>query len=183
MNPSPYVRDIANELPVGEALDIGAGDGRNVRWLADIGWQVDALEVDPRQLAPLVSAGAHEVRMKDISTTTLPVSHYDLVICNMVLHFLPSRKIVRSSLRKIRDSVSPGGTIYLSAFTPDNEVGLRPHLVSIGELLVEFDGWELHVLDCRRTARAVLKQGQRPHRAKACRVVLRRPLDPRQGKK
>jgi 2-polyprenyl-3-methyl-5-hydroxy-6-metoxy-1,4-benzoquinol methylase len=175
MKASPYVVKLARELHAGLALDVGAGHGRNVQALAAAGWQVDALEADDALTADLRSAGASTVRIQDVATCRLPRGRYNLVICNMVLHFLEGKQQVRDSLKRIRSSVAPGGVVYLATFTSENEEQLRRSMVSVGELLVPFDGWELHLVDCTRTSRALLLPGRKRLRASACRLVLRRP--------
>ena len=44
--PTRVVADYLGRLSPGDALDIGAGNGRNTLYLAGLGWSVDALDTD-----------------------------------------------------------------------------------------------------------------------------------------
>ncbi|MBA2574020.1 MAG: class I SAM-dependent methyltransferase [Nocardioidaceae bacterium] len=39
-DPNQFVRRLCERLPVGQALDLGCGEGRNALWLARVGWKV-----------------------------------------------------------------------------------------------------------------------------------------------
>lgn len=39
-----FIVDVCTSLPVGRALDLAAGEGRNSIWLASLGWQVTAVD-------------------------------------------------------------------------------------------------------------------------------------------
>jgi SAM-dependent methyltransferase len=49
------------DLPPGTALDVGAGEGADARWLADRGWRVTALDISPVAL-DRAAAGTAEHR-------------------------------------------------------------------------------------------------------------------------
>lgn len=42
--PNPWVYSALNGARAGKALDLGAGDGRHAVWLAERGWQVEAVD-------------------------------------------------------------------------------------------------------------------------------------------
>lgn len=42
--PNEHVVEIVEPLPPGRALDLGAGEGRHAIWLAELGWQVTAVD-------------------------------------------------------------------------------------------------------------------------------------------
>ena len=46
-NPNPRLVEHASGMPAGDALDVGAGEGADVVWLAEQGWRVTALDVSP----------------------------------------------------------------------------------------------------------------------------------------
>lgn len=43
--PSDFLKESLDRLPRGRALDLACGLGRNARFLAENGWQVDAVDV------------------------------------------------------------------------------------------------------------------------------------------
>lgn len=46
-DPNVFVEREVADLPPGRALDLAAGEGRNAIWLAQQGWQVEAVEFSP----------------------------------------------------------------------------------------------------------------------------------------
>jgi SAM-dependent methyltransferase len=42
--PNRFVAEICADLPVGRALDVACGEGRNAIWLAGLGWQVTGVD-------------------------------------------------------------------------------------------------------------------------------------------
>ncbi len=46
-DPNQFVRRLCERLPVGQALDLGCGDGRNALWLARVGWRVRGVDYSP----------------------------------------------------------------------------------------------------------------------------------------
>jgi SAM-dependent methyltransferase len=44
IEPNRFVREHCESLPVGEALDLACGEGRNALWLARLGWQVTGID-------------------------------------------------------------------------------------------------------------------------------------------
>ncbi|NJP99705.1 class I SAM-dependent methyltransferase [Streptomyces zingiberis] len=49
--PNRFVAAELAGLPAGRAVDLAAGEGRNAVWLAERGWEVDALDFSPVALA------------------------------------------------------------------------------------------------------------------------------------
>jgi SAM-dependent methyltransferase len=45
--PNVFVEEELADLPPGRALDLAAGEGRNAIWLAERGWEVEAVEFSP----------------------------------------------------------------------------------------------------------------------------------------
>ncbi len=42
--PNAFVEQICSSLTPGTALDLAAGEGRNALWLAELGWEVTAVD-------------------------------------------------------------------------------------------------------------------------------------------
>jgi SAM-dependent methyltransferase len=49
--PPPEVETLLNQLPAGQALDLGCGYGRTSIYLAQNGWQVDGIDFVPQAIA------------------------------------------------------------------------------------------------------------------------------------
>jgi tellurite methyltransferase len=138
----PAVCDL---LPVGRALDLACGQGRNGLELARRGFAVTAIDQSDVALAQVAATAAAEGLQVDCLRCDLEAQppalaeDYDLVLCLFFLH--------RPLLPWMLAAVRPGGLVLLrtfssaGSFTPcelDASFVLEP-----GELLTAFAGWEI----------------------------------------
>lgn len=105
----------------GEALDVGAGAGRDTAYLLRQGWRVTAVDASPsaatalrrmprqRNLQVFVSA------VEDFDPAT-----YDLVNAQFSLPFIPPAQF-QATVRDLRDSVRPGGIMAATFFGMHDE--------------------------------------------------------------
>jgi SAM-dependent methyltransferase len=113
------------ELGVGagwRCLEVGAGGGSLVQWLADRGAHVTAVDIDTRFIDEFAS-DAIEVRRLDVRTDEMPQAQFDLVHARLVLEHLPER---RQILERLAGTLRPGGWILIedqdwSCFGSDDE--------------------------------------------------------------
>lgn len=114
-DPNATVAAELGSLPRGRALDVGAGDGRHALWLAELGWQVVAVDgsrVAIDQLrAAAVRRGVEVVAdVADVTTDELPHGPFDLVL-------LAYLQLPRAELgevhRRAAAAVGPGGTLLV----------------------------------------------------------------------
>jgi SAM-dependent methyltransferase len=118
LRPSAWLTDNADLLPLGgRVLDVASGKGRHALWMADRGFDVDAIDRDPQAIEHLKHiAGARQLNLRatviDLETDPPPIlgaAEYDLVLGFNYLH--------RPLMPAIRDAVKPGGLIYYETFT------------------------------------------------------------------
>jgi SAM-dependent methyltransferase len=132
-NPNPLLVRYATELPPGTALDVGSGEGADVRWLASRGWTVTGADISPvalRRSAELAgragAAIAARIRWQqaDVLTWAPPAQRFDLVSAQYV--HLP--RAARESLhRRLAAAVRPGGTLLVVSHHPaDLDTVQRP---------------------------------------------------------
>lgn len=130
----------------GEALDVGAGAGRDTDFLLREGWRVTAVDASPsaatalrrmprqRNLQVVVSA------FEDFEPDT-----YDLVNAQFSLPFIPPADFDATVLR-LRDSVRPGGIVAATFFGTNDEWNVPGTEISFSDRAdIEriFRGWEL----------------------------------------
>ncbi|MEK7621234.1 MAG: methyltransferase domain-containing protein [Patescibacteria group bacterium] len=143
----PLVEEVTRRIHSGTALDIGAGYvGRDSFFLADLGFDVTATEVDDECLLNLRILNDNRDKLikivkGDIRTYETKVK-FDIVISDMVLHFLDAPEIV-PAVRRIQDYTNTGGFNVITAYTAKNPAGKRPYLFSLDELLEYYDGWKI----------------------------------------
>lgn len=151
------------------ALDVACGDGRNARHLAELGFEVEAVDVSDIAVARLRAAAAGtglrvRARAVDLEHDGLPAAAFDVVICMNYLQ--------RDLFEALRVALAPGGLLLYETFARAHveELGrtMNPAFVlDRNELLRAFGG--LHVLDYRE---GVVERRDGP-RGVACIVAQR----------
>ena len=99
--PSDFLKESITRLPVGRALDLACGLGRNARFLAENGWQVDAVDISDVALGKAEAlAPTADIRWLacDLEQGFTPPADYDLIL-NIRYVNLPLLASLRSALR------------------------------------------------------------------------------------
>ena len=117
-------------------LEVGAGGGSMVQWMADRGANVTAIDIDTRFIESL-AGGSIEVRRVDLRTDELPQDEFDLVHARLVLEHLSDR---RQILDRLVIALRPGGWLVIEdydwscyGFEGDN-----PGFGEIADVLADF---------------------------------------------
>ncbi len=117
-----------------KALDIACGTGRNAKFLASKGFEVDALDISPVALESL--KGIENIRVKevDFDTYRLEENAYDLIVCTYYLN--------RSLFPQIEKALKEDGLFIFETFMhhPENTKvpSNRSFLLEDGELEIAF---------------------------------------------
>jgi SAM-dependent methyltransferase len=153
--PSPWVRRWSAFIrPGGAVLDVACGAGRHARWLATLGFEVDAVDRAPG----LFEAPPPGVRLlaADIEGGPWPYEgrRFDAIVVTNYLH--------RPLLPRLVDSLETGGVLIYETFARGHERFGKPsnpdYLLAPGELLAAVAGklrvlgYEDVVVDEPRTA-------------------------------
>ena len=140
--PSPWVRRWVGFIrPGGAVLDVACGSGRHARWLAELGFEVDAVDRDPALFASPPPGVA--LRGADLEGGPWPYAgrRFDAIVVTNYLH--------RPLLPTLVDSLEPGGLLVYETFARGNERFGKPSnpdfLLAPGELLAAVAG-KLRVL-------------------------------------
>jgi len=124
------------ELATGrEALDIACGMGRNSKFLAERGFNVDALDISPVAINALKNIPYVNAIEVDFDTYKLKENSYDLIVCTYFLN--------RSLFPQIEKALKEDGIFIFETFmhhsnntkAPSN----RTFLLEEGELEITFD--------------------------------------------
>ncbi|OLF15459.1 class I SAM-dependent methyltransferase [Actinophytocola xanthii] len=107
----------AADLPPGQALDVGCGEGGDALWLASRGWFVTAVDISRVALARAVAAaasrpGADRISWThaDLTATAPPAASFDLVVA---MYCPIPRRPNHAGLHGILAAVAPGGTLLV----------------------------------------------------------------------
>ncbi len=148
--PNDFLAQMAERFPTrGEALDIGAGEGRNALFLASHGLNVlavDQSEVGMRKAQRLARERGLELRTQAVDLTDFEAAPGSFDVVSSIFVHLPSA--LRAAVHKrVVAWLKPGGVFVLEAYAPDQiERGtggpkdpslLAPLEVIVGELAGE----------------------------------------------
>ena len=187
-HPNDWLPELATDWSPGTALEIGCGEGADVLWLAERGWQVTGLdlsatavgrlsrEAERRGVAARVTGRVHD------AGDGLPEGPFDLVT-SFYVHGGPEKGSLDlvALLSDAAARVAPGGHL-LTAVHAVNPPWHTHHArtYTAGELVEGLaettDGWEVVVAEERRR-HATGPDGQEGSRADAV-VCLWRPESP-----
>lgn len=113
--PDAWLIEQVTGLPPGRALELACGLGHNAIWLAQQGWQVDAVDVSPVGLS-LAQQQANENHVSvnwiaaDLDEFSPEIGAYDLVL---VFRFLERARLPGI----IERALKPGGRLLYETFT------------------------------------------------------------------
>ncbi len=99
---------------------------------------------------------------------------FDLVLCLMVLTFLPDDQ-VEPAVRKLQRLTAPGGFNLISGHTTANPPGTRPHLFAPEELRELYAGWEIQRYDIGYSAWYFRPDEPEPIRVPRVLMLARKP--------
>jgi tellurite methyltransferase len=131
-------------LPVGHALDVACGKGRNAVYLAEHGFAVHAIDISPVALAYAQRLAAKKClsivwEATDLEQARLPLERYDLVVN---LNYLQ-----RSLIPQLKQSLKPGGLMIFETYLIDQQHLGHPknpeYLLLHNELLEQFRGYRV----------------------------------------
>ena len=119
------------KLAIGkQALDIACGMGRHSKYLAEHGFEVDALDVSSLAIESLQNIPHIHAKEVDFDTYRLPKEKYDLIVCTFFLK--------RELFSQITEALKSGGILIYETFVyhPENEQvpSKRSYLLEEGEL-------------------------------------------------
>lgn len=141
--------------PGQRVIDLGTGTGRNAVFLAQRGYQVDAIDVSPVMIARLRGVVAQRglaIRLatQDVCAPDIDFTQYGVVLCLLVLHFLPIDRALELLDRMQR--LAPPGTLHaVAAITTQGDFFAVPaarsqYYPEPGELAERYrtTGWVVH---------------------------------------
>jgi len=120
--PNPQLVAQVADLPPGDALDAGCGEGADAIWLASRGWTVTAVDVSAvaldRASAHAAADGVHvNWQREDLLTWDPGPGRFDLVMAQFM--HLPNPEL-QSLHERLAAAVRPGGTLLIVAHHPDD---------------------------------------------------------------
>jgi tellurite methyltransferase len=103
----------------GHALDLGAGAGRDTRYLLEQGFEVTAVDVDPRSVALLSALPKSHLRVVQSSFEDFTFATYDLISAQFALPFVPRNRFAEVFTR-LKAALPPSG-VFVGQFFGVND--------------------------------------------------------------
>lgn len=119
--PSAWVRQHAAQIRSGGlVLDLACGRGRNARWLASQGWQVEAVDHDAAALHAMHGIAGIRTMLADLKNAAWPYAGklFDGIVVCRYLH--------RPLLPKLAERLAPGGVLIYETFMQGQATFGRP---------------------------------------------------------
>ena len=137
--PSAWVCRFARLIAAGgTVLDLACGQGRHARYLAGLGYRVEAVDRDSAALAALAGVDGIATRCADLEGLPWPcgADRFDGIVVSNYLY--------RPLMAALLDALRPGGVLIYETFALGNEKLGRPSnpefLLRAGELLQWVEG-------------------------------------------
>ena len=151
--PNGFLVAVAKEIPQGNVLCIGEGEGRNAVYLAGLGYQVTALDssgVGLEKARKLAYEKNVTIRteLADLSVYNIKSRHWQGIV-SIFVHFPADirRRIHRNCIAGLK----PGGTFILEGFTPKQPSygtggpKVPDLLVTLNDLRQDLEGLDLDI--------------------------------------
>ena len=179
--PNDYLVQSTAQLPLGTALCLADGEGRNAVWLARQGWVTSSVDfsvhgVDKaRQLADKYGVSL-DAQVDDLETYEIAPNTFDLIVS--IFAHTPSH--VRKRIhQQVGDSLKPGGVFVLEGYTPaqlsKNTGGPKDaaSMPTAKELRIELDGLIFEQIE--ELDREILEGAGHTGMASVVQVIARKP--------
>jgi len=151
--PAAILRDYWRHASKGRALDLACGMGQNSLFLAEHGFEVDAVDISEVALARISAAGVHPYQ-GDLDHYRLQKNVYNLAVNILFLD--------RRLFRPIEQALRPGGLLIFETFLLENDHISSPQFkLKPNELLEEYRHFQvLHYEEKDGIASLVAKKPQ-----------------------
>ena len=109
-------------IPVGKALELGIGNGKNIQMLLNMGYSIKGIDISGvaiTQLKRQYNTTKCIFEHKDIMDFDIANNSYDLIICSMVLHYLDIEE-VDILAKKIVCGLKENGVLLVSVLSEDD---------------------------------------------------------------
>ncbi len=123
-----------------KVLDAGCGDGRNLVYLLQNGFEVFGVDANPEAIAAVRSMAATlapglpagNLQVQQVEAMSLPDASMDVVISSAVLHFARNHGHFAAMLREMMRVLRPGGLLFCRLATT---IGMQHEALGEGRFL------------------------------------------------
>ncbi len=170
-NPSALLIEAVEGRPVGRALDVAMGQGRNALFLAQRGWTVTGFDVSAQGLSVArANASKAKVPLNAVRSTfedfDYGTAQWDLI----ALIYVPAGAHEGAAMAKLARALKPGGLLVIESFAAERaSSGRRPVDIDPAELKASLSGFDVLRFDDRQAM-----SEWEPAPTRLCRVIARK---------
>lgn len=134
--------------PGSRILDAGCGAGRNLAWFGRNGYEVYGIDADAAAIERARDAGiasAENLVAGSVTALPWPDGHFQGVICNALLHVLPSRADLEQAVHETWRVLAPGGVWFTRVAT---SLSMEQHAIPLEDGRYRMPGtkWDILLL-------------------------------------
>ncbi len=143
----PVVKEAMKYISSGNALDLGAGNGRNTLFLISESFNVTSVDTSKEGLKILEEKVEDKSKLQTVLSDVREFEtdkKYDIVVAIGLLHFLP-KEDGEDLIENIQKWTKEGGINVIGAKRSQNRRGDLPHIFKHNELKNYYDreNWEI----------------------------------------
>lgn len=141
----------APSIPVGKALDVGCGTGRNSLYLNQLGFEVDAFDVNPMSIQKLNDIIQAEkltnihTEIRDLNADQQITGNYDFIFSTVVMMFLQPETIP-TLIQNMQNATHSGGFNLIVCAMDTEDYPVLPNFpfsFKPNELREYYQDWEI----------------------------------------
>jgi len=133
---------ICGKLKTGKVLDLGCGDGREIEFLQERGFECTGVDRNAEKI------NQNKQRNNDVNWIFQDIRNfkfeqqYELIIAKTVIHYFPKEKQIEI-INKIKTATKENGINYIATFTDEIPMEGKSYLMKNNELLNYYLDWKI----------------------------------------
>jgi 2-polyprenyl-3-methyl-5-hydroxy-6-metoxy-1,4-benzoquinol methylase len=165
------------------ALDLGAGEGADAIRLARLDYDVTAVDISPEAVKKIeafaADASVHIIAETADISEYRPQGHFDVIICNGVLHYIADKQKV---IERMQAATAPGGLNVVSSWSTFTQVPTCHNSVPVycdredGVVARSYASWNLKCLYFEREKPESSHEGMAPHAHSHIKLIAEKPM-------
>lgn len=121
LKPNLLLAKFLSRVPKGRALDLGIGQGKNALYLAQNGFEVEAIDINEQNLKKIAEASKNsgfsiKTKLINIKNFDFRPDNYTLILAISSLIFFKKSEF-KKIINKIKKGLTKGGVVLISSFT------------------------------------------------------------------
>ncbi|MCL0098968.1 class I SAM-dependent methyltransferase [Dehalococcoidia bacterium] len=121
LEPDHALREYATLVPDGTVLDLGVGEGRNALFFAEMGYEVEGVDISQTAVERCVERAKKanlkvKAEVRDLKEVDIPQGKYSLIIAAWVLNFFKKTE-AEEIIKRIRNGLKKDGFVYIGIFS------------------------------------------------------------------